>query len=186
MAAGLRGALLLARGRAAGLMLIDPSAPAALRSFRVALFCLPVLLLLRLLGWSEGRGPPGGAVLALAAETVGFVLAWAGFALASLPVADALGRRARWPLFLAAWNYSNVVQYGVLLAATGLPLLVGLPGIVTQALGLVALGYIVWLEWFVVRVALGVSSAQAVGLVVLDLLIGVFVAGLVARLALGG
>lgn len=121
----------------------------------------------------------------MAAEIVGFALAWSGYALATLAAAEAAQRRARWPLFVAAWNYTNVVQYVVLLAASGVPVLLGLPEEVVQMLGLAALGYVLWLEWFVARTALGVTGMQAAGFVMLDVIISIFVAGLVARLAAG-
>jgi hypothetical protein len=178
--------MLLARGQSSGLTLVGTTAACAARSFRAAAICLPALLVLRLLGWSDGRTPAGGWLLALSVEAIGFVVAWAGFALASLVAAEAAGRRARWPVFIAAWNYTNVVQYGVLLAATMMPMVLGLPGVVMQTLGLVTLGYVFWLEWFVTRAALGVAPAHAVGFVLMDLLIGVFVAGLVSRLSQGG
>jgi hypothetical protein len=99
------------------------------------------------------------------------------------PLAEALGRRARWPHFIAAWNFANVVQYLVLLALTLLPEALGLPRSIGQGLGLVALGYALWLEWFVARTALQVQAGLATGLVVLDFLIGLFVGGLVMRLS---
>ncbi len=177
--------MLLARGQAAGLQRIEATPEGASRSFRAALVCLPAFLALRLVGWAEGPAPAGGTVLGLAAELVGYVVAWAGFALATLPVVEALGRRQRWPHFIAAWNYTNVVQYAVLLLASALPLLLGLPAVVVQVLGLASLGYVVWLEWFVARIALGVSGVQAAGFVLMDIVISIFVAGLVQRLSAG-
>jgi hypothetical protein len=181
-----RGAFLLARGQPAGLALINGTPEGALYSFRAALLCLPVFILLRLVSWTDSPVPAGGAVLSMTAELVGFVLAWAGFALASLPAAEAAQRRGRWPFFVAAWNYMNVVQYAVLLLATGLPMLLGLPGTVLQAIGLVTLGYVFWLEWFVARITLNISGMQAAGFVLMDAAISIFVAGLVARLSQGG
>ena len=185
LGAGLRGAVLLARGQAAGLALIDGSAEGAAKSFQVALFCLPPFIILRLLSWAAGTPPGGGYGVGLAAEILGFVIAWAGFALASLPAAEAAQRRARWPLFIAAWNYTNVAPYALLMLVGGVPVLLGLPDTVAQVLGLAALGYVIWLEWFVARVALNVPPIQAAGFVLMDLAISVFVAGLVARLSAG-
>ena len=178
LGAGLRGAVLLARGQAAGLALIDGSAEGAAKSFQVALFCLPPFIILRLLSWAAGTPPGGGYGVGLAAEILGFVLA-------SLPAAEAAQRRARWPLFIAAWNYTNVAQYALLMLVGGVPVLLGLPDTVAQVLGLAALGYVIWLEWFVARVALNVPPIQAAGFVLMDLAISVFVAGLVARLSAG-
>jgi hypothetical protein len=182
--AGLRGAFLLARGRVDGLLLIESSASGVARSFWAAALCLPAFLALRLLAWAGTGGPEAGVARGLAAELIGYAIAWAGFALASLPVAEAQGRKAEWPRFIAAWNWANVVQYVVLLALT-VPAAFGLPELVAQGLGLAALGYALWLEWFVAKTALRLSGGRAVGFVMLDLALGIFIGGLVARLSGG-
>jgi hypothetical protein len=179
--AGLRGALLLARGRPDGLLLIDTSLAGAARSFWAAAVCLPGFLALRLLAWAETGGPGSGVGHGLAAELLGYACSWAGFALAALPLAEATGRRAEWPQFIAAWNWANVVQYLVLLALT-VPAALGLPPLLAHGLGLAALGYALWLEWFVAKTALRVSSGRATAFVVLDLVLGIFIGGLVGRL----
>jgi hypothetical protein len=184
VAAGLRGAFRLGRGDASGLGLIEATPEGALRSFWAAAICLPAFLALRLLSWSTAGEPTGGVARPLAAELIGYAAAWAGFALASRPVAEVFGRRNRWPQFLAAWNYANVVQYLVLLALT-VPAALGLPGWLANGLGLAAVGYALWLEWFVARSALQLGGGQAVALVALDLVIGLFVHGLVAMLSGG-
>jgi hypothetical protein len=180
--AGLRGASMLARGRPEGLMLIESSPAGVARSFWAAALCLPGFLALRLLGWAETGVPDVGR--SLVAELLGYACTWAGFALASLPLAEATGRRAEWPQFIAAWNWANVVQYLVLLALT-VPAWLGLPSLLANGLGLAALGYALWLEWFVAKAALRVSGGRAAGFVLLDLMLGIFVGGLVGRLSGG-
>jgi len=152
-------------------------------SFLAALLCLPIFLVLRGLA-----APASVAVLdpvrALAADLIAYVCSWAGFALASLPVAEAMGRRALWPRFIAAWNWANLVQYLVLTVLT-LPALMGLPGLLVDTLGLLGLGYAMWLQWFAARAALGVSGLRAAGFVALDFGLSLFLAGLAVRLAAG-
>lgn len=179
---GLAAALLLARGRPEGMALLAPDVETALYSFRAALICLPAFLGLRLISWSL-RGEPGNGVpIALAAELVGYVAAWAGYALASKLLAEQGRRGGNWPHFIAAWNWSNLVQY-LLLLVLMLPPLLGLPTWLGNALGLVALGYALWLEWFVTRVALNVAGPTAVMFVLLDLAIGLVIGGVTARIA---
>lgn len=178
------GALLLARGRASGLALIEGTAGGAWRSFFAAFLCLPAFLALRFFAWAEGGMPEDSLVRPLVAELIGYATAWAAFALASLPLAEAWGRGAQWPRFLAAWNWTNVVQYLVLLALA-LPGALGLPAVVGQVTMLAGLGYAVWIEWFVARTALGLDGSKAAMLVVLDLAIGLFLGGLVQRLSMG-
>ena len=118
----------------------------------------------------------------LAADLIAYVCSWAGFALASLPLAEAMGRRALWPRLVAAWNWVNLVQY-VVLAGFTIPVLLGLSGLPADALGLAAIGYALWLQWFTARAALGVTGGRAAGFVVLDLGLAVFLSGLVQRLS---
>src|SRR3954469_7299168 len=109
--AGLRGAFLLARGRPEGLMLVEETPAGALRSFWAAAICLPAYLALRCFAWAADGVPEGGLGRTLAVELIGYACGWAGFALASQPVAAALGRAGSWPRFIAAWNWANVVQH---------------------------------------------------------------------------
>lgn len=177
--AGLRGAFLLARGRPEGLMLIESAPEGVARSFWAAAICLPGFLALRFLAWADsgiadlGRG--------LVVELLGYTSTWAGFALLTLPLAESFRRRADWPHFIAAWNWANVVQYLVLLALT-VPASLGLPPLLANGLGLAALGYALWLEWFVAKAALRIGGSAAAMVVTLDLALGIFVGGLVGRL----
>lgn len=175
--------MLLARGRVDGIDAYDPTMEDARVSFLAALVCLPVFLLLR---WGFPTPGTAGAdpLRALAADLIAYVCSWAAFALASLPLAEAMGRRALWPRFIAAWNWTNVVQYGVLGILT-LPAAAGAAGFVADALGLLGLGYAIWLQWFTVRLGLAVSGPRAAGFVLLDLAIAVFLSGLAARIAVG-
>jgi hypothetical protein len=181
--AGLRGAFMLARGRPEGLMLIEDTPAGALRSFWAAAICLPAFLALRLHAWSTTGGPAGPLGTVLVVELIGYVVAWVGFALASRPLAEVAGRQAEWPHFIAAWNWANAVQYLVLIGLTVPGRL--LPDPIGSGLGLAALGYALWLEWFIARVALGISGSRAVGFVALDLAIGLMVNVVVARLSGG-
>jgi hypothetical protein len=176
VARGLAAASLLARGDARGAALLPDDAAAAWRSFFAMVLCLPAFLALSFLGAEEDAVPDGARTLA--AEIAGYVAAWAAFALASWPVAQALGREAEWPRFLSAWNWSNIVQYAVLLLALGLPF----PAPLATVLGLAAFLYAVWLEWFTVRAALGVAPLAAAAVVLLDLIMGLFFGSLSSAL----
>jgi len=182
--AGLAGALLLARGRPEGLSLVESSPAGAWRSFVAALICLPALLGIRFFSWVTFGTPEGGMLRALIAELTAYAIAWVGFALLTLPLAQAWGREASWPRFIAAWNWTNMVQYALMLVLT-VPAALGLPPVVTQALTLCGIGYAFWLEWFVARHALGVEGGKAAALVGLDLMLGLFLAGMIRTLSGG-
>lgn len=184
IANGLAAALLFARGRPIGLALIEPGMATARHSFVAALICLPVFVGLRLISWSVQGAPPAGVPVALLAELVGYVLGWVAFALASKLLAERAQRGAAWPQFIAAWNWCNVVQYALLLVLM-VPTALGLPAWIGNVLGLVAVGYAMWLEWFATRVALGVAGPTAVMFVLLDLALGLFIGGIAAQISGG-
>jgi predicted Kef-type K+ transport protein len=148
------------------------------------LICLPALLGIRFFSWAAFGTPEGGMSRALIAELTAYAIAWVGFALVSLPLAQGWGREASWPRFIAAWNWTNMVQYALMLALT-VPAAIGLPPVVTQALTLGGIGYAFWLEWFVARHALGVAGGKAAALVGLDLALGLFLAGMIRTLSGG-
>lgn len=155
--------------------LFDGSALETTRSFWAAAICWPLFFLL---GLVAGREAPGVWL----AEAVGFVAGWAAFALASEVMAGMSGRAQAWPRFIAAWNWANIPQYAALLLLSA-PASV-LPAGFGTVLALVALGYALWLEWFVTRTALGIPGPSAVMFVLLDVAIGLFIQGIVGRLTL--
>lgn len=154
----------------------------ARHSFRAAAICLPIFIVLRLIAWWAQGAPPAGVVVALAGELVGYTLGWVAFALVSRTLAERAQRLEQWPQFIAAWNWTNIVQY-LLLVVLLVPPALGLPGWLGNAMGLAALGYAVWLEWFVTRSALGVQSGTAVMFVMLDLMIGLLIGGMTGRIS---
>ena len=156
----------------------------AWRSFSAALICLPAFIALRLFAWTSFGMPAGGFLRGIVAEMTGYAVAWTGFALISLPLAQGWGRTARWPRFIAAWNFSNVVQYLVLLALS-VPGLLGLPAGPAQALTVLGLAYATWFEWFVARHALSVDGMRAAAMVGVDLALGLFLGGLIGTLSAG-
>ena len=182
MLRGIVGALLLARGRRDGMDAFEPTMEDARASFLAALICLPIFLLVRMAAGPMLLAPD--PVRAVAADLIAFACSWSGFALLSLAMAEAMGRRALWPRFIAAWNWVNLVQYAVMVVLS-LPELLGVTGMVSDALALLGLGYALWLQWFATHLALGVSGPRAAGFVALDLGLSLFLSGLATRLAIG-
>jgi hypothetical protein len=172
-ASGLQGALLMAQGRIEGLRYVAADESGAARSFWAAAVALPLFLLLRLAGegWDVGAAlAPHGLLLAIC----GYVIGWVGFALLSRPLVHAMGKGEHWPRFIVAWNWCNVVQNLLLVGALP-PDILGAPPWVGEAAWLVALGWALWLEWFAVRLTLGVGVAAAAVIVGVDALFGIFV-----------
>jgi hypothetical protein len=181
MTNGLHAALLLARGRPDALQFIEPGPGGTARSFWAALICLPAFICLRLMdGADVGTPPQLGHAFAL--DLLGYVIGWAGFAVLSRSLAVMLHREHRWARYIGVWNWCNVAQY-MLLVAAGIPQLLHAPAIIQQAAGLVALGWALWLEWYATRLTLQVGPLAAAGLVATDVLIGVVIAGVTSGLS---
>jgi hypothetical protein len=178
---GLHAGLLLARGRSRGIALLaasaDVEAAAARTSFWAILLSLPAFVALDLLDSAQNGLPPPGAHR-FAADLLTYVIGWVGFALLSHRFAGILGRGARWPRFIAAWNWCNVIQYLMLIVGRALPQLLGLPDMVQQTAWLVAMGWALWLEWYAAHLALNITRTQAAALVAADFALGLFVLGL--------
>jgi hypothetical protein len=178
MLSGMRGALMLARGRPEGIMLMPLTADAAARSYWAAALCLPLFMLIRLVSGAvplSGRG--------VTAELLGFAVSWAGYGLATLPMTMAAGQGALWPRFLATWNWVSLFQYCAIVVISLVASL--MPSWLGQAVNLAGLGYLLWLQWFATGLALRVGGGAAVGFVLLDLIIGFLMSGFVTGLSGG-
>jgi hypothetical protein len=169
---GLRAALLLARGRAEGVVLVATASPAdqlarAGRSFAALVLCLPLFLAIHALGPEREDG-------ALLRALAGFLLTWLGYAVLSHLLAAGMGRAVLWPRFIALWNWCNLVQY-LLLCAAVVPQLLGLPTLAAQTAWLVAIGWAIWLQWTATRLGLSLTRGRAALMVGVDMALGLLV-----------
>ena len=185
--APLRGVLLLARGRAEGLMLFRATPEGFLASL-APLLAVPLAgaALLLLGGWA---GPAVALVLiALTAQLAPPVLSHA--------LARRWGREAGWLRYATAYNWCQwavlaamVLLLMVLGAVTGTP-----PSAVvgSRVFGWAAGGYGMWLHWVLARHGLGLSTGRAallvllVSLGVMALVLGPTLARVVLEMRAGG
>jgi hypothetical protein len=180
LGAGLQAAMLLAQGRPEGLRYVEPGLAGARRSFWAAAICLPIFAALRVADWTAAAMPGHLGV----ADVLGYVVGWAAYALLTRPVVAWLGRTQHWPRFVTAWNWCNVVQY-VLLLAAAVPGWLGAPEWTRQAAALIAIGWAIWLEWYAARLTLEVGPFAAAALTALDLLLGIVLTSVTGALAPG-
>jgi hypothetical protein len=173
---GLHAALLFARGRSEGLRYVEADMAGATRSFWAIAICLPAIVCLQLMTWMQ-YGVPSHAGHAMGLDIIGYLVGWLAFALLSFHLAPRFGSGARWPRFIAAWNWCNVIE-NLLLVLGGIPGLLGAPPIIDEAAQIAAIGWALWIEWFATKQALGTTNMVAVLLVVLDQVIGLLLAGL--------
>ena len=166
------GALKLARGDARGLGFFDTSLDGFWRSFRAALICYPMYL--ALLALRVPAPPWGNAGIAriLIVESIAFVISWTAFPLLMLPLSRGLSRENRFLPFMVAYNWCQVPQT-VLFLIIGLDIATGLlPGSAGDVFGFVAALAVMVYEWYIARVALAIPRAQAVLVVLVDLVLG--------------
>ena len=166
------GALRLARGDPRGLGFFDTSIDGFWRSFRAGLICYPFFLILLGFRVSEAHWQASGVMRIVIVETIGYVISWVAFPLLMLPLSRWLGREDRFLTFMVAYNWSQVPQtalFVILAADTASGLL---PHAVAQFADFAAAVAVLLYEWYIARVALAVSSSQAVPVVLLDLVLG--------------
>lgn len=180
VSAGLRGALLLARGHPEGLRLVDHGDTGVARSFWAIPLSLPAIVCLKLLAWVPS-GLPANAPLALGRYLLLFLVGWLAFVVISHHLAGLLDRRARWPRLVAVWSYCSVIE-NTLFALGTLPGALGAPPPLAELCEVVTLGWALWLDWYAIRLALDVSALAAGALLAVDVGIGLAMGVLVATL----
>ena len=170
VAAGLRGAMLLARGRAEGIQLAGTGHAAVIGSFWAMPLCLPAILAMKLIGWHGVW--PAHAPLLLGRHLLLFAIGWLLFVWVSHYLAHTIDKDAQWPRFIVVWSFCNVIENS--LAALGaIPGAFGAPAMLDEAFQLVAIGWAVWLEWYGIRLSLEVGPLTALVLLAVDTIIGV-------------
>lgn len=165
-AAGIYGAFLLARRNRKGLDWLDATPRGFWRSFWAALVVAPAFVVLQTVTGGFGEDPGLRQVLV---QAIAYVIGWTAFPLVMILVADTLGRWPAYYRYMVAYNWSEVVQMGVLLPAVGLAIL--LPSPVTFLLAQVVTILLLVYRGYIAHVALGVKAGHAVGIVLLDVLL---------------
>jgi len=179
--AGLRGAWRLMRRDAGGLGDLNLTVDGFWRSFTAILVAAPLDLIYEILPRQAGGEGPDDALGWLVAAIV-YLARWLALPVVLALVATPLGWAARYPTFVIAYNWTAVLQLALLVPAAALARYGLLPGVWGQGF---VLGVTLGLLLFAVnvsRIALGVGAGAAVGVVMLDLVLGLGIEGL-ARLA---
>lgn len=170
-ALALTGTLRLARGDRGALACFNATEEGFWHSFRAAVLCYPMFVLLLAFPVEIGTADSGHSWSYFIVETIRFVIAWTAFPLIALPFAGWLGRGDRFLLFMTVYNWCQVPQTVAFTAVTLLGALGALPpeGVLLGDL-VVGIGSLVY-EWYVSRVALAVSGPQAGLVIVIDVVL---------------
>lgn len=176
-AAGIYGAWRLARRDVGGLKYFDASYRGFWRSFMAALITLPGVLALEFLDGSLSRQT--GLERTLVVELIASVIQWTAFPLVMIYVADSMDRGQHYFRFVVAYNWSQVIQM-----AAFVPVAImahARPDPVTALFSLVVMVLLLAYQAFVAHKALDVPPLAAIGIVILDMLLG----GVITKAASG-
>ena len=171
----IHGAVLLARGEAAGMGLFELSFEGFWRSFAAPFLAAPAYALVVAEQYAR-IGYHGPLATVLVSESLSYALQIVSFPLLAALLTRFLGLGARYVPLIVATNWASLPQVGAFLGAAVLGIVVPplRPGLMLGAM-LATLAY----EWFVVRTALGTSAGNAAAFVVLNLLVGLLLNHLV-------
>ncbi len=166
---GMYGAWRLARLDPAAMAWFDRSHDGVWRSFWAAAIAYPGVVLLVMLRLDAAQWSAVEALRILVVESIGYVASWAGFLLVILPFCRWLERDEQSLDFVVAYNWSQVLQTALsiaaLLAFKALP--EPLAGLLALVIILAQLGY----EWFIARTALEAGGVAATVVVLIDLVL---------------
>lgn len=174
---GIYGAWRIARFDTAALGYFNLTIDGFWRSFFAAAIVLPFYVVFALLNMGGGDGAeaaPWGPGYALA-KAITYAVGWAAFPLAMIPLSRLLNVADRYVTYVIAWNWSSVVQMAVLFPLA----VINATGLIPQSpmAVLITLAYACVLVYacMVARVGLGCQTITAVGVVVIDLLLSIFI-----------
>lgn len=180
LVASLYGAYRLARLDPRGLDFFDSSPAGARRSFFAAAIIAPFYALTLAVG-----RPDGGDIDALrfgVVEGIAYVLSWVAYPVLVEWLTRLLGCRERFEAYLAAYNWSMVLQNAVVFPITILAGIGVLPPQIGQVLWFGVFLLILLYVGFIARAALEVTPATAAGLVLLDVLSSALIDGIAGAL----
>jgi hypothetical protein len=168
------GAWRLLLGDASGLTHIDTTSAGMWRSFLLAPLLLPFFLLMVIQHAIEvgaGRSWPHIFGIELSAYAIG----WSAFPLAMVWIAPLIDREREYDGYIAAYNWSNVVQFALVMPLVLVGLVSILPDGILEVLSIaVNLGLLAY-GWFIARTALRLPALGAIAIVALDFIIAIFV-----------
>jgi hypothetical protein len=167
----------LAHADPGGMAYFDATEEGFWRSFRVAILVAPAFALIVLLGYGVPPADPDAApVLAsggriFAVELIAYAINWMAFPLAAHYLATALDRARDYVGYIVAYNWSAILQIGVLLPIAAIDASRLLPEFVGIALGVAAGIALLVYAWFVAKTALRTSGLPAAGFVAMEVML---------------
>ena len=169
----LAGTLRLVVGDRGGLACFDCSLDGFWRSFRAAVICYPLYLVLLAMRITLAEWERSGGWHIVTVETIGYVIAWVAFPLLMLNVTRVIGKAHRFFDFMVPYNWCQVPQ-SALLVLVGIESETGILGAqASETIDVVAAIATLVYEWYVARIALETTGSAAAFVVLVDLVLGV-------------
>jgi hypothetical protein len=177
MVRAIYGCWRLARRDPGGIDWLNSSPAGVIRSFWGPVLVLPGVLALQAIDGVFTDDIPRAVIV----QMIAFVIGCTAFPLAVHRIAAEIGRGPFYARYLAAYNWSAVIQIAALLPVTLLAWL--FPGPLLALISLVVTVALLFYQVFVARIALAVSPLTAALLVLLDLLFGTLIQTAAERIA---
>ena len=174
MRLALAGTWRLARGDRGGLFCFDRSLDGFWRSFRAAVICYPLYIMLLAMRVTMAEWQQAGGWRIVTVETIGYVIGWVAFPLLMLTVAQRLGRAHRFFDFMVPYNWCQLPQ-SALFVLVNLGFESGMLGEDIGIIAVVATTVYEWYVWYIARVALDTTALAAVFVALLDFALGVVI-----------
>ena len=178
LAASVYGAYRLARLDPNGLRFFDASPAGARRSFYAAAIVAPFYALMLAVGAPE---PASDTLRFSLVEGIAYVLSWVAYPVIVEWLTRLLGCRERFESYLAAYNWSVVLQNAAVFPVAMLTELGLLPQVGQLLLFCVFLAILLYIG-FIAHIALEVAPVTAAGLVLLDVLLSALIDGIASGL----
>lgn len=174
---GSYGAWRLLLGDASGLKQLDTTPPGMWRSFLLAPLLLPFFVLAVIEHAIEIDAEASWAHI-FGIELCAYAIGWSAFPLAMTWIAPLIDRERDYDAYVAAYNWSNIVQFALIMPLVLLGLASILPEGILQILSVaVSLALLVY-GWFIAKTALRLPALGAVAIVALDFIITFFISAI--------
>lgn len=172
------GAWRLGRFDETGLAAFANTTDAAWRSFYAAIYIAPLWLLVSVMHFAVGEttlAEGTGLFQYLTVDVIAYIIGWTAFPVIMAGVCSQLGRESVYLRFIAAYNWSMLIQNMIYLPV----ILAGLIGLIPpQAAMLLTIVTLMWalaFEAFVLKSALKIPMSWAVGLTAFDLFLALMI-----------